>query len=243
MHENKQAEEAELRSPCAQSYMQPYEHKAVTHYNAHNPTDASTDILQCWYRQADDTFTSIHGDHIILFHTWLNSIHPDIQWTYEIEKEGRLNMLDISIIHAPYGSLSFEVYRKPTHTGQYITHDSNAPRSSLLSTVRALTCRADKIPSTPQARAAEHTRVRIELATNGYTMDTYNRGRYRERKSTQTAPAAQETTNPTPTDNISQAPTAHNLLHTPQEKRKHLGHISNPYCKGISEPFSLKGII
>jgi hypothetical protein len=91
--------------PCAQSYMQPYEHKAVTHYNAHNPTDALIDILQCWYRQADDTFTSIHGDHIIPFHAWLNRIHPDIQWTYEVEKEGRLNMLDISIICAPDGSL------------------------------------------------------------------------------------------------------------------------------------------
>jgi hypothetical protein len=171
--------------------MQPYEHKA---HNAHNPTDALIDILQCWYRQADNTFTSIHGDHIIPFHAWLNSIHPDIQWTYEVGKEGRLNMLDISIIHAPDGSLSFEVYRKPTHTGQYIAYNSNAPWSSLLSTVRALTRRADKIPSTPQARAAEHARVRIELA-----MDTYNRGRYRERKSTQTAPAAQETTNSTPT--------------------------------------------
>jgi hypothetical protein len=105
------------------------------------------------------------------------------------------------------------VYRKPTHTGQYIAHNSNAQRSSLLSTVRALTCRADKIPSTPQARAAEHTRVRIELATKGYTMDTYKRGRYREHKATQTAPAAQETTNSTPTDDTSQAPTAHNPLH------------------------------
>jgi hypothetical protein len=196
------------------------------------------DILQCWYRQADDTITSIHGDHIILFHAWLNSIHPDIQWTYEVEKEGRLNVLDISIIRAPDGSLSFKVYRKPTHTGQYIAHDSNAPRSSLISTVRALTCRADKIPSTPQARATEHTSVRIELATNGYTMDTYSRGRYRERKSTQTAPAAQETTNSTPTDNISQTPTAHDPLPTPQEKRKHLGHISIPYCKSISEPLA-----
>jgi hypothetical protein len=88
----------------------------------------------------DDTFTSIHREHIVPFHTWLNNLHPDIHWTYEIEKEGRLNMLDLMVIH--------EVYRKPTHTGQYIAHDSHAPRSSLLATVRALTCRADKIPST-----------------------------------------------------------------------------------------------
>jgi hypothetical protein len=123
---------------------------------------------------------SFQKDDIIPFHAWLNSIHPDIQWTYEVEKEGRLNMLDLTIICAPDGSLTFEVYRKPTHTGQYISHDGNAPQSSLLVTVRALTRRADSIPSTPQAKAAEHKRVRFEIATNGYTQDTYNRGRYCE---------------------------------------------------------------
>jgi hypothetical protein len=121
--------------PLAQGYMEPYEHKAVTHYNAQNPSGSTVDTLQCWYRQADDTFTSIRGEHIVPFHTWLNNLHPDIQWTYEIEKEGRLNMLDLMVIRAPNGSLSFEVYRKPTHTGQYIAHDSHAPRSSLITVI------------------------------------------------------------------------------------------------------------
>jgi alkyl hydroperoxide reductase subunit AhpC len=70
-------------------------------------------MLQSWYRQADDTFTFIHKDHIIPFHLYFNSIHPDIQWTYEIKKEGRINMLDLTIIKDKNGSLSFEVYRNP----------------------------------------------------------------------------------------------------------------------------------
>jgi hypothetical protein len=44
-------------SPCAQAYMQPYEHKAVTQYNTQNPSITMVAILQCWFRQADDTFT------------------------------------------------------------------------------------------------------------------------------------------------------------------------------------------
>jgi hypothetical protein len=137
--------------PCAQAYMQPYEHKAVTQYNTQNPSITMVAILQCWFRQADDTFTSLHAEHIEPFDNWLNSIHPDIQWTYKIEKDGKLNMLNLTVIRAPDGSLSFVVYRKPTHTGQYIPHDSHAPRTSMLATVRALTRRADRIPSTLQA--------------------------------------------------------------------------------------------
>jgi hypothetical protein len=99
--------------PLAQGYMEPYKHKAVTHYNTQNPSNSTVDTLQCWYWQVDDTFTSIHEDHIVLFHTWLNNLHLDIQWTYESEKEGRLNMLDLMVIHAPNGSLSF---KKAWHT-------------------------------------------------------------------------------------------------------------------------------
>jgi hypothetical protein len=65
--------------PCAQAYMQPYEHKAVTQNNTNNPSNTLVATLQCWFLQADDTFTSIHRDHVIPFHAWLNSIHPDIQ--------------------------------------------------------------------------------------------------------------------------------------------------------------------
>jgi hypothetical protein len=85
--------------PLAQGYMEPYKHKAVTHYNTQNPSSSTVDTLQCWYWQADDTFTSIHGDHIVPFHSWLNNLHPDIQWTSE--KEGRLNIRNLQMISLP----------------------------------------------------------------------------------------------------------------------------------------------
>jgi hypothetical protein len=207
---------------------------------SHTTTHKTQATLQCWYREADDTFTSIHGDHIVPFHTWLNNLYPDIQWTYETEKEGRLNMLDLMVICAPNSSFFFETYRKPPHTGQYIAHNSHAPRSYLLATVRALTCRADKIPSTALARAAEHKKVRIDLAANGYTQNTYERGRYHKRNTTGTANNAQTNANPPTPPNASLAPSSINPLKTPTppEDDKHLGHIAIPYCKGISEPMA-----
>ena len=76
------------------------------------------------------------------------SIHPDINWTKEVEQEGRIAMLDVSIIRNADGTLDFDVYRKPTHTNQYISFDSHQPLSHKLSTIHALTRRAVLIPST-----------------------------------------------------------------------------------------------
>jgi hypothetical protein len=67
-------------------------------------------IMQCWFCLADDTFTSLRAEHIKPFHNWLNSIHPDIQWTYKIEKDWKLNMPDLTVGHrmAPYLLTSVE---------------------------------------------------------------------------------------------------------------------------------------
>ena len=101
-------------SPISNAYMEGFEQKATTQYDTGDHNTTPEDILQLWLCIADDTLTFIDEDHIKPFHDWLNSIHPDLQWTYKVEKEGRINFLDVTIIHAQDGSLSFEVYRKPT---------------------------------------------------------------------------------------------------------------------------------
>jgi hypothetical protein len=118
--------------------------------------------------------------------------------------------------------------------------------------------RADRIPTTHLAREREHERVRRELAANGYTWETYNRGKYKEKKTrgqnnsgAEMRLAAQVDQDPEITG---QAPTGTNQDITASdqdppmpggskppetgEKPKHLGHISIPYCKGISEPLA-----
>jgi hypothetical protein len=65
-------------------------------------------------------------------------------------------MLDVTIIRDQDGHLEFEVCKKPTHTGQYIYHNSSVPCQSKEATVRALTMRANTIASRPEARRTEH---------------------------------------------------------------------------------------
>jgi hypothetical protein len=97
------------------------------------------------------------------------------------------------------------------------------------------------------SQALEHERVRRELAANGYTWETYNRGNYRDPNVTVMTPAAPANQGPVLTG---QTPTTSSLDATapgqdpltpgsskppePRERPKHLGHISIPYCKEIS---------
>merc|ERR1711888_478036 len=90
-------------------------------------------------------------------------------------------MLDVDIIRNGNGSLDFDVYRKPTHTNQYIPFDSHQPLAHKLSTIHALTRRAALIPSTDELKKAEMDRVKEALALNGYPKWAFDKARYRHR--------------------------------------------------------------
>ena len=70
------------------------------------------------------------------FTTHLNSIHSKIKFTTEDEEEGKLPMLDALITRRDDGSLSFSVYRKSTHTDQYLQFSSHQPMEHKLGVIR-----------------------------------------------------------------------------------------------------------
>ena len=68
-------------------------------------------------RYVDDTFLLFNNlDQVQSFHTFLNSQHPNIKFTIELECEGKLPFIGISVSHNNL-SFSTSVYRKPTDTG------------------------------------------------------------------------------------------------------------------------------
>ena len=73
-----------------------------------------------WVRYVDDTFVLWqHGADE--FHQHLNRQHKSIQFTMEKVSENRIPFLDVHV-ERKEGKLSTVVYRKRTHTDQYINY-------------------------------------------------------------------------------------------------------------------------
>ena len=58
----------------------------------------------------------------------LNSLRHTIQFTMELEKDGSLPFLDILLTRKEDGSTDIEVYRKNTHTDQYLHYNCHHPQ-------------------------------------------------------------------------------------------------------------------
>ena len=91
-----------------------------------------------WKRYIDDVISIVPKTSINQFHQFINSINQDIQFTYEIETNNSLPYLDMLIQKSNSGQLSFNIYRKPTNTGQYLKFNSNHPITHKKSVVSSL---------------------------------------------------------------------------------------------------------
>ena len=93
--------------------------------------------IPLWLRYVDDTFTALHKDEIDDFHKHLNEQHADIQFTREIEEDGKLPFLDCLVSH-DNNELHTTVYRKPTHTDRLLDESSYNPTSHKATTTTRL---------------------------------------------------------------------------------------------------------
>ncbi|KAI8515779.1 hypothetical protein Bbelb_065920 [Branchiostoma belcheri] len=67
------------------------------------------------------------------------------------------------------------VYRKPTHTDQYLAFDSHHPLEHKLAVIKTLFHRADNIVTSDQAKTDEQRHLRGALAKCGYQNWTFNK--------------------------------------------------------------------
>ena len=116
-----QVEGAAMGSPVspivANLYMEYLEQKALS--TAPHPP-------RFWGRYVDDTFVIHKEANKQGFLQHINSVDPAIKFTVEDNKEdGSIPFLDTIVKPEADGSLSITVYRKPTHTDQYLQWDSH----------------------------------------------------------------------------------------------------------------------
>ena len=79
-----------------------------------------------WLRYVDDTFVIQKEDNKQNFLEDINSVDLTIRFTVEDNKEnGAIPFLDTIVKPEADGRLSITVYRRPTHTDQYLQWDSH----------------------------------------------------------------------------------------------------------------------
>ena len=88
------------------------------------------------------------------FTAHLNSLHPKIKFTSEMENNNSIPMLDTLILRKIDGTLDFQIYRKNTHTDHYLQFTSHQPTDHKLGVVRTLRHRSNTIISNPQFQSS-----------------------------------------------------------------------------------------
>ena len=159
-----QVEGAAMGSPVspivANLYMEYLEQKALS--TAPHPT-------KFWGRYVDDTFVIHKEANKQSFLQHINSVDPAIKFTVEDNKEdGSIPFLDTIVKPEADGSLSITVYRKPTHTDQYLQWDSHHHLSAKFSVIQTLSHRASTMCSNPELLQKEKEHLRKALTKCNY---------------------------------------------------------------------------
>ena len=96
-----------------------------------------------WKRYVDDTFVILETKYKEEFFHHINTVDSHIKFTVENTREdGSIPFLDSLITPNQDGSLQTKVYRKPTHTNQYLKWDSHHAILNKYSVISSLLHRA-----------------------------------------------------------------------------------------------------
>ena len=134
--------------------------------------------LSLWKRYVDDILEKIKIGHTQQLTEHLNQIDTtgNIKFTHEEEQQGTIAFLDMKIHHDEDGSVKIKIYRKPTHTDQYLLWTSEHPVAHKLSVVRTLYDRANLVTNA-QDREEEEKHIKQALKTCQYPAWVIDKGK------------------------------------------------------------------
>ena len=138
--------------------------------------------MSSWFCYVDDTFTFIKEGEIESVKESLNGFHEDINFTYEVETDGKLPFLDVNVTRKEDGSFDTDVYCKKTDSNIYISWDAFASRSWKVGTLKGLLRRAFSICSTKESQDKEIKFLKhVFTKINGYPSRVVNNTIYEVR--------------------------------------------------------------
>ena len=155
----------------AEILMQNIEEQALATYS---------ETLPLWLRYVDDTITAVHENKIDEFHEHLNDQNTNIQFTKEIEENGKMPFLDC-LVTRDNNTLRTTVYRKPTRNDRLLDQtilQSYNPTSHKATTARTLTRREQIFCDSDDSLTDEIKHLNTVFTTNNYNTDFIERNTY-----------------------------------------------------------------
>ena len=120
-----------------------------------------------WKRYLDDIFAILPTNQVDAHLSYLNSLNPYINFTIEREADSKLPFLDLLIHRNSSSRFSFSIYRKDTHTENYLKFNSNNPVCHKRAVAKSLLDRANRLCSQNEL-PYELQHIKNTLRSNGY---------------------------------------------------------------------------
>ena len=211
-----QVQGAAMGSPIspliANIFMEEFDARAFTSF-PHAPS--------LWLRFVDDTFVINKAEHSQDLLQHINSQDPHIQFTVEPTQQDSLPFLDTLVTIEPDNTFSTTVYRKPTHTDQYLHWDSNHHITAKQSVFNTLAHRAKTVSSSQDRMDKELEHIKTALKHCQFPPWVLNQWQH---KFTQSNQQSNSTTNTSRNNNTT-------------DNNKNKATIVVPYIPNTSEKF------
>ena len=178
-----------------------------------------------WLRFVDDTFVITKAEHSQSLLQLINNQDPHIQFTVEPTQQESLPFLDTLVTTELDNTFSTTVYRKPSHSDQYLHWDSNHHITAKQSVYNTLAHRAKVVPSTHGTLDKELQHIKTALQASQFPRWALNQWHHRFLNNNQPNNNTKDNNSSNQENN-----------HTNNTTKKNITLVI-PYIKGISEKF------
>lgn len=127
-------------------------------------------LPRVYWRFVDDVFVIIKKEVLASTISTLNGTkYKTIKFTPQVEENGQISFLDLTLKRKQNGEISFNVYRKPTNTMRFITKDSYCPPQHKMAAFHSMIYRLCKLPLSVSDFMSELKYIKTVANVNGYS--------------------------------------------------------------------------
>ena len=130
---------------------------------------------EIWKRYVDDTFSKLKKIHVENFLKHLNNQHPRIKFTMELLENDRIAFLEALVHVLQDKSTKITIYRKATHTDQYLDFRSNHHIKQKIGIISTFEHRIQELITTEEDKKVEQKHVKKALKRCGHPNWSLNR--------------------------------------------------------------------